>query len=101
MFIFTNFGFICCQEFAGCLLIRLFTPDVGYYFWPAVKLARNANIKKAYAAVSEYARLEAIKEVYVDMPKDHAALVASGRPYAAVTADEWGDDDGEDDGEDD
>ena len=75
--------------FAGCLLIRLFTPDVGYYFWPAVALRPCARLKRAYAAVSEYARLEAIKEVYVDMPKKHAAIVAKGKPYATVTKDEW------------
>ena len=80
--------------FAGCLLTRLFTPDVGYYFWPAVALRTGASLKRAYAAISEYAMLEAIKEVYVDMPRGHAAIVARGRPYAVVTRDEWDEGDG-------
>ena len=90
---------IAHSYYKGCLLTRLFTEELGYYFWPAVPLSRRARLGKAYEAISEYARLEAIKEVYVDLPKPHVSIVTKGKPYASVIKDE-GDDDDFEDGED-
>lgn len=86
---------IAHSYYEGCLLTRLFTDEIGYYFWPAVPLSRRARLGKAYEAISDYARLEAIKEVYVDLPRDHVSMVTKGKPYATVTKDE--DDDFRDD----
>lgn len=88
----TSFAY---SYFGGCLITRLFTDDLGYYFWPVIPLRAFASVKGAYAKISEYARLEAIKEVYVELPKSHASIVSAGKPYATVTEDEWDEDDEE------
>ena len=69
----------------GCLLFRLFDHEMGYYFWPAVPLSDKADIRAAYASVSEYCVLEAIREVYVDLSPEDVELVTEGKTHPSVT----------------
>ena len=69
----------------GCLLFRLFDPDMGYYFWPAVPLSDEADVRAAYASVSDYCVLEAIREVYVDLAPEDVELVTEGKTHPSVT----------------
>lgn len=69
----------------GCLLFRLFDSALGYYFWPAVPLSEKADIRAAYASVSEYCVLEAIREVYVDLSPEDVKLVTERKTHPSVT----------------
>ena len=69
----------------GCLLFRLFDGAVGYYFWPAVPLSESADASAAYADISEYCLLEAVREVYLDLPAEDVELVTLGKTHPTVT----------------
>ena len=68
----------------GCLLFRLFSEETGYYFWPAAEVTSSADIEKAYRTVGEYCVLEAIREVYVDVPKEHLDAAIGNRTHVDV-----------------
>ena len=65
----------------GCLLFRLFSEETGYYFWPAAEVSADADIEGAYRAIASYCTLEAIREVYVDIPKEHLDAVIGERGH--------------------
>ncbi|MBR2651090.1 MAG: GNAT family N-acetyltransferase [Clostridia bacterium] len=68
----------------GCLLFKLYSDEAGYYFWPAVPLSDECDIAAAYRAVAEYCKLEAIPELYVDIPAEDVEYITRGAPHAAL-----------------
>ena len=68
----------------GCLMIKLYSDEMGYYFWPAVPIADTADTASAYRKVAEYCKLEAIPEVYIDVSKEDARVITEGAPHASV-----------------
>ena len=68
----------------GCLLIKLYSEDMGYYFWPAVPLSESGDTSAAYRAIAEYCKLEAIPEVYVDVSAEDVEIITAGAPHASV-----------------
>ena len=68
----------------GCLLFRLFSEETGYYFWPAAEVSAEADVERAYREIGTYCTLEAIREVYVDVPKEHLDAVIGNRVHVDV-----------------
>ncbi len=75
----------------GCMLFRHFSEDVGYYFWPAAPLSSDADVAAAYREIAEYCRLEALPEVYIDVPGEDLPYITDGAPHARVTDIGYGD----------
>ena len=73
---------------SGCFIFRYFSHDTGYYFSAPYPLSDFANIIEAYKSISEYCRLETVREIIVDIPKEEIELALRGAEHYELQTDE-------------
>lgn len=74
----------------GCIILRYFDTDEGYFFSAPYALTEEADIGSAYAQASEYCRLEEIPEMFVDVAEEELDLAKRGAKDADVYQNEEG-----------
>ena len=79
------FGYI-----SGCLILRYYSSDAGYHFESPIPLSSEAEIEKAFLAVSEYCKREAIPEIYVGVSEEDIPTALRGAESYETAQDEDG-----------
>ena len=64
----------------GCIILRYFDTDEGYFFSAPYALSESFDLGEAYGAISEYCRTEEIPEIIVDVLGEELTLALRGAP---------------------
>ena len=81
---------VACSYSYGCFIFRYRSDEAGYYFSAPYPLTEKAEVASAYKAISDYCRLEAIRETIVDIPEDELELAKRGAEHYDIDSDEDG-----------
>ncbi len=76
--------------FAGCIILRYFSPDAGYHFDAPFSISNSCDEASAFIAISEYCKAEAIAETIVGIEPDSLDLMLRGAEKYSLCEDEDG-----------
>lgn len=82
-YVFGDFE-VLCSYYAGCMIIRYYSDDVGYHFEAPFPLSTDACEADAFVAISEYCKAEAIPETVIGIaPALLDAMLRGAKRYSA------------------
>lgn len=74
----------------GCILLRYYSDDAGYHFDAPFPISDFADVPEAFAAISEYCKLEAVPETVVGVEPDWLDCMLRGAKRYSIREDDDG-----------
>lgn len=81
---------VLCSYFAGCIVFRYYSEDVGYHFDAPIPLSERADEPAALRAISDYCLCEAIPEIVVGLIPELLNDMLRGAEHYSIGEDDDG-----------